>query len=161
MKVLVTAASRHGSTAEIARTVARHLADAGHDVDYRRVEDVDDVTAFDAVVLGSAIYAGRWLKSGYDFVERLGPELAAREVWLFSSGPLGDPPMPAEDVDISAVMVATAARGHAVFPGCLDKHKLAYAERAVARALHAPVGDFRDWDAVARWSRHVAAEMTS
>ncbi len=161
MKVLVTAASRHGSTAEIARSVARHLADGGHDVEYRRVEEVDDLTGFDAVVLGSAIYAGRWLKSGYDFVERLAPELAVREVWLFSSGPLGDPPMPSQDVDISGVMVTTGARGHAVFPGCLDKHKLAYAERAVARALHAPVGDFRNWEAVARWSHHVAAEMSS
>ncbi|WP_127126765.1 flavodoxin domain-containing protein [Georgenia sp. SYP-B2076] len=159
MKVLVTAASRHGSTAEIASRIGQHLADAGWDVDVRTPEDVGDLDGVDAVVLGSAVYAGRWLKAAYDLVERLGPELRARPVWLFSSGPLGDPPVPAEETDVSDVAQTAGARGHQVFAGALDKHKLVFAERAIARALHAPLGDFRDWDAIERWAGQISSAL--
>ena len=159
MKVLVTAASRHGSTAEIAGAIGRHLAEAGWEVEVREPEDVHDLDGVGAVVLGSAVYAGRWLKSAYELVERLGPELAARKVWLFSSGPLGNPPVPTEETEVADVIAATGARDHEVFAGSLDKHKLVFAERAIARALHAPLGDFRDWDAIARWAGLIDAEL--
>ncbi|UNX53930.1 flavodoxin domain-containing protein [Georgenia sp. TF02-10] len=159
MNVLVSAASRHGATAEIAEAIGRTLAEAGHAVDVRPPADVTDLAGVDAVVLGSAVYAGSWLAPARELVDRLGAELATRPVWLFSSGPLGDPPMPAEEIDVSALVRATGARDHRVFPGALDKHKLPFAERAIVRGLRAPMGDFRDFAAVAEWARGIAAEL--
>jgi len=89
MKVLVAYATRHGATAGIAERVAAALAAAGLSAETRRVEDVNDVESFDAVVLGGAAYMFHWLKSAVTFSRRYHRELAARPVWLFSSGPLG------------------------------------------------------------------------
>src|SRR6266511_3734374 len=63
MTVLVSAASKHGSTAEIATAVARVLQERGLAVDVRPVENVTLVDGYEAVVLGSAVYAGHWMES--------------------------------------------------------------------------------------------------
>ena len=89
MKVLVAYATRHGATAGIAERVAAALTAAGMSVEARAVEDVKDVGPYDAVVLGGAAYMFHWLKPAVTFARRHRKELAARPVWLFSSGPLG------------------------------------------------------------------------
>lgn len=61
MKVLVTVATRHGSTAEIADVIVRVLHLRGLDADEVHPGSVHDISGYDAVVLGSAVYAGRWL----------------------------------------------------------------------------------------------------
>ena len=95
MTVLVTAASRHGGTREIAEAIARELEAQGVSVELRELEEVSDLGRYDAVVLGSAVYLGRWLEPALRFVERHADELAERKTWLFSSGPIvGDPPRP-------------------------------------------------------------------
>jgi menaquinone-dependent protoporphyrinogen oxidase len=78
-------------------------------------------------------------------------------VWLFSSGPVGDPPKPTEDpVDASSLLERTGAREHHVFAGRLDRSRLSFGERAIAMALRAPEGDFRDWDDVRAWASGIA-----
>src|SRR5262245_56209210 len=157
MKVLVAAASKHGATAEIATTIGEVLADRGLDTTVTSPEEVDSFEGYDAVVLGSAVYAGHWLKPARELVDRLDDELAARPVWLFSSGPIGDPPKPEEDpVDVTAVVKATRARDHQVFSGKLGKRRLSLPERAIATALRVPEGDFRDWTGIRAWAASIA-----
>jgi menaquinone-dependent protoporphyrinogen oxidase len=57
-------------------------------------------------------------------------------------------------------MGITGARGHRVFPGRLDRDLLSFGERAMVTAMRAPVGDFRDWGAVAAWADEIAAAVT-
>lgn len=160
MEVLVTAASRHGSTAEIAEAIGRHLAEAGFEVHVIPPDDVAGLDGFDAAVIGSAVYAGHWLEPARQMVERLHGRFATLPVWLFSSGPIGDPPKPEEEaVDVAAVVEATGARAHKVLAGNIDKGRLSFPERAIVRALRVPTGDFRDWDEIARWAAEVAAEL--
>lgn len=162
MKVLVAVASKHGSTEEIARAVAEVLSERGLEATVRSPEEVDDVGGFDAVVLGSAVYAGRWMKEARELVERATEDFAARPLWLFSSGPIGDPPKPEEDpVDVAEIMEATEARDHRVFAGRLERAKLGFAEKAVVMALRAPDGDFRDWDEIRGWAGVIAETLTS
>jgi menaquinone-dependent protoporphyrinogen oxidase len=161
MKILVTASSKHGSTHEIADRIAETLREQGADVARRLPEEVSSVDEFDAVVLGSAVYAGHWLKPARELVERLGPKLEGRSVWLFSSGPLGDPPKPEEDpVDVAEVMETTKARQHRVFAGKLTKKELSFGERAIVLALRAPEGDFRDWEDIKSWAREITEELS-
>jgi menaquinone-dependent protoporphyrinogen oxidase len=78
-------------------------------------------------------------------------------VWVFSSGPVGDPPKPEEDpVDVAGIVEALGARGHQVFAGKIDKSRLSFGERAIVTALRAPVGDYRDWDQIASWAGEIA-----
>ena len=70
MTVLVAVASRHGATHEIAEAVGRGLPAAGIANEVRSVEDVDDLDAYAAIVLGSAVYVGSWLDDAKRFVGR-------------------------------------------------------------------------------------------
>jgi len=160
MTVLVTAASRHGSTMEIAEAIGRTLRQRGLDVDVQPAAGMSAVDRYEAVVLGSAVYMGHWLEAAWQLAESESRSLRMRPVWLFSSGPVGDPPKPDEQpVDVGAVVAATGARGHRLFNGNLDPHRLGFAERAMIRAVRAQTGDFRDWAEIAAWAEHIAGEL--
>jgi menaquinone-dependent protoporphyrinogen oxidase len=162
MKVLVTAASKYGATAEIARTIGEVLAEHGLAVTVASVDDVTTVDEYDSVVAGSAVYAGHWLKPAKEFVARHADALVDRRVWLFSSGPVGDPPKPKEDpVDVEWLVKQSCAVEHRVFAGMLDRSRLGFAEKAVMVALRAPVGDFRDWDDIRSWAGKVAEQLAA
>jgi len=74
-RVLVAFASRHGGTRQIAATIAsalRSVAPAGSrgmSTVLAPVELWPDPTRFDAVVLGSAVYGGRWLDQAVRWTE--------------------------------------------------------------------------------------------
>jgi menaquinone-dependent protoporphyrinogen oxidase len=159
MKVLVTAASKHGATEEIAMAIGKALRDQGLDTTVLEPEQVDTVDGYDAVVLGSAVYAGHWLKPARELVARCGA-LAGRPVWLFSSGPIGDPPKPKEDpVDVAELLTATRAREHRLFAGKLARKQLTFPERAIVSALRVPDGDFRDWAEISTWATGIATAL--
>ena len=162
MTALVTAASRHGSTAEIAEAIAKTLNEHGVQADVRRLEDVHGLDAYDAVVLGSAVYMGRWLEPAREFVGARHTELQAGRTWLFSSGPIGDPPRPtaAEAVDVEEIVALTTPREHRLFGGKIDRSRLGFGERAMMRAVRAPEGDFRDWDEIRLWAEEIAEALT-
>jgi menaquinone-dependent protoporphyrinogen oxidase len=160
MNVLVTAASKHGATTQIAEVIAESLRGAGLAVHLRSLDEEPDPAQYDAVVLGSAIYAGRWLEPARTFVERHGAILAERPVWLFSSGPIGDPPLPEGDPPETVAMAdRLSARGHRTFAGRLDRSGLGPLERAITRALKAPDGDFRDWEEVRAWATEIGLAL--
>jgi menaquinone-dependent protoporphyrinogen oxidase len=160
MRVLVTSASKYGATGEIAQAIGEVLSEHGLDATVLPCERVDTVDGYDAVVLGSAVYAGHWRKPARALVERSGDALAARPVWLFSSGPIGDPPKPEEDpVDVAEILAATRAREHRVFAGKLVRKQLSFGDKAIAVALRVPEGDFRDWAAIKGWAAEIAATL--
>jgi menaquinone-dependent protoporphyrinogen oxidase len=161
MRVLVTAASRHGATAEIASMIGHALAEAGLHTDVKPLDTLDGVAGYNAVVLGSGVYIGRWLPEAAEFVQRHALELDARPVWLFSSGPIGSPePKPEGDpTGIVELSASIRARGHRTFAGRLDKGRLGIGERLVIRAVHAQEGDFRDPAEIAAWARQIAVEL--
>ena len=157
MKVLITAGSKHGSTAEIGDAIATVMRKHGLEVTIRPPSAFTSITGYDAFVIGSAVYAGRWREEVKEFVDRHALELRDHDVWLFSSGPLGDPLKPEDDpIDAVAMMEKTGAREHRVFAGNLDKGKLGLGERAVVRAVRASYGDFRNWDAIISWGTEIA-----
>lgn len=146
MRILVTAASKYGATGESAASIAEQLRSCGHTVEIPEPELVHNFDGIDAIVRGSSVYAGHWLQSARELVDRLGPELVPRPVWIFSSEPIGAPAKPEGDaVDVVGVLAATGAAEHRVFAGQIDKATLSFAERAMIRAFRADVGDFRDW----------------
>jgi menaquinone-dependent protoporphyrinogen oxidase len=160
MRVLVAAATKHGATADIADEIARTLREADLEVTQQAPEQVHSLEGIDAVVLGSAIYAGRWQAPAKDLIERFEEALRRRPVWLFSSGPLGDPPKPQGDpADVRALVEALEPRGHRVFPGALDRSGLGFAERAVVAAVRAPDGDFRAWGDIHEWALSIAESL--
>jgi menaquinone-dependent protoporphyrinogen oxidase len=162
MRVLVSAASRHGATLGIGEALARGIGSRGHDAAFRPAEEVDGIGGHEAVVLGSAVYFGHWLDPARELAERHANELRERPVWLFSSGPLGPEGHRLPEggpVDEDELTELTGARGHRLFAGALDRSKLKLRERAIVRALHAPEGDFRDWDLIDAYAAEIAAAL--
>jgi menaquinone-dependent protoporphyrinogen oxidase len=157
MKVLVCAASKYGATSEIAQAVADVLAERGCTVTVLAPEKAIVVEEFDAVVLGSAVYMGQWMKPARELAERSADALAARPVWLFSSGPIGEPAKPADNpVDVTTILQATKARDHQIFTGKLTKKHLSFPDRAIVSAIRAQEGDFRNWAEIKDWAGGIA-----
>jgi menaquinone-dependent protoporphyrinogen oxidase len=160
VKILVTAATRHGSSKEIATLIAGLLEDAGLEADVREPDDVMSLAGYDAAVIGSGVYMGRWLEPARQMIERCRGEFTGRRVWLFSCGPLGDPAKPdGGPADGEALQVATGAIDHRVFPGRLVKSELGLGERVVVAGVRAPYGDYRPWDDILTWARGIANRL--
>jgi menaquinone-dependent protoporphyrinogen oxidase len=159
--VLVTYATKYGSTEEIAETIGRELQRRGLEADVLSVGEVEDVDDYDAVVLGSAVYVGRWLSNARAFVKKHARKLVGRPTWLFSSGPVGNPLRPTDEdaVQIDEILRATAALEHRIFPGRLVRSKLNRCDWAVVVALRVQEGDYRDDAEIAAWAREIAASL--
>lgn len=164
-KVLVTYGTKYGATAEIAGRIGEVLKKAGFAVDVLSAERVADVSPYDAVVLGSAVYAGSWRKEAAKLLTTQANALAERPVWLFSSGPtgVGDPVELLNGWRIPDALRPIAerikVRDVAVFHGVIDMQKLSLPERLLIKGIKAPAGDFRDWPAITAWAEGIARAL--
>ncbi len=164
-RILVTYASKYGSTKEIAEKIAGVLRQAGLQVDALPIAIVGDLSPYQAVILGSAVYIGKWMKSACEFLKGNEEGLAERPVWLFSSGPTGEgnPVALLEGwrlpSDQSSIIDRVQPRGIAVFHGNIDTARVNLIEKTAVKALKKPFGDFRDWDVIASWARSIAETL--
>ena len=133
----------------------------GKEAEARPVEEVSDPGSYEAFVIGSAIYYGSWLKEATEWVRRNQAVLSARPVWLFSSGPLGTEVKDAEQQpkEMTEFQQAIRPREQRIFFGALDHSHLSFAERVMVKAVRAPEGDFRDWQAIEAWAASIAKDL--
>ena len=164
-KVLVTYATKYGATAEIAEKIGEVLQEKGLSADVVPVKQVKDLAPYSAVILGSAVYIGHWRKEAVKFLEKNEKALAARDVWIFSSGPTdeGDPVELVEGWKLPEKLkpIADRIQPHdiAVFHGVLDLDTLNFIERTMLSKMDVPVGDFRDWEMITAWATAVAESL--
>jgi menaquinone-dependent protoporphyrinogen oxidase len=163
--VLVAYGTKYGATAEIAEKIGEVLRQSGLTADVVPADRVDDMGRYGAVVLGSAVYIGRWRKEAARFLEANEARLAGIPVWLFSSGPTGegDPVELTEGWRFPGKLQPIAdrikPRDVALFHGAVDVSKLNFIERWLLKNIQTPTGDFRDWDAIAAWAEGIAHEL--
>jgi menaquinone-dependent protoporphyrinogen oxidase len=167
-KILVTYASKYGSTREIAERVGQVLDQAGLQVDVLPVNNGQDLSAYQAVIVGSAIYIDKWPKEAVRFLQSHERELAARSVWLFSSGPTGEgnPVDLVEGKCLPAELKPVVDRIHprdvTVFHGHINPARMNTIEKwAIKNLKKKPFGDFRDWNMIEEWAIFVAAAVMS
>src|SRR5262245_5107506 len=147
MKVLVTAASKHGATAEIAAVIGSLLETEQFEVDVLPPEEVDRMDDYGAVVLGSGVYAGHWLKSAKEFVERHEAGLKERPLFVFSSGPVGAPPKEADEAaEAREIYASLRPIDHRIFSGRLTPSQLGPFEKLIIKVVKAPMLDDRPWE---------------
>ncbi len=161
-RVLVAFASKHGSTGEIAGAIAEELRSLGNEVDVRPAADVSDVLQYDAFVVGSAVYNGRWQGEARMLLKGLERACPMRPTWLFSSGPTGGSPeadaaveaargasSSAAPADVVRAVRRIAVRGHVTFAGKVGDEATGLLERWMPR------GDWRDFEHVTTWARSI------
>jgi menaquinone-dependent protoporphyrinogen oxidase len=161
--VLVVYASQMGSTAEIAAVVGDQLTRRGFHVDVQSTAAARDARLYDAVIVGSPVYFGRWDRTALRFLQAQAPDLAERPTWLFQSGPCGpgastEPARTPRAVERFCAAVGIAAP--VTFGGNLDRSKArTWLARRVATGNLA--GDSRDWHAIRAWADGVSDHLES
>ena len=165
-RVLVVYATKYGATAGIAEKIGQVLQEAGLAVDVKRADQAGDPAGYQAVVLGSAVYIGRWRKQAAHYLKANEKALAQRPVWLFNSGPLGEGDAAEQAGDLGfpkglrPIADRINVRDVAVFFGAVDLEKLNPLERWMFKNVKSPIGDFRNWNAIAAWASGIAAALT-
>ena len=161
MALLVAYASKHGSTQGIAERIAQQLRQLGKEAEARPEEAVEDPERYEAFVIGSAVSYGSWSKEATEWVHRHQAVSAKHPVWLFSSGPLGTDVQEAEQQpkERAEFQQALSPRNQRIFFGALDHSTLSFAERMMTKAVRAPEGDFRDWEAIEAWAASIAQDL--
>jgi menaquinone-dependent protoporphyrinogen oxidase len=164
-KVLVAYASKYGATKEIAEKIGVVLKEAGLAVDVLPADKVSDLAGYGAVVLGSAVYIGGWRKPAAKFLRANEKTLAEKMVWLFSSGPTGqgDPVELVKGWRFPKALQPSAdrvkPRDIILFQGAAFPEKLSAIGRWLMKKVKAPLGDFRDWNAITVWAGTIASKL--
>jgi menaquinone-dependent protoporphyrinogen oxidase len=161
MKVLVAYASKHGSTKEIAEFIGNAIEESGVPVDVYYVGAVTNLTDYDGIVIGSAVYAEQWRPEAAQFIRLRADVLAEKLVWIFSSGPTGHGK--ATDLlggflfpeKLERYRQTIAPVDTVVFHGNLDLTKLTLAELMIVIGYGGPLGDYRQWDIIQQWADNI------
>ena len=171
-RMLVAYASKFGSTAEIAQAVGTTMRNAGFEVDVQRAKDVHSLAGYRGVIVGSAVYMARWRREAVRLLRRRRHELADRDVWLFSSGPVAQPDAaPPEDAAaadrwtkpkrVEELAAEIGADEHVVFGGCVSDDRGGFLRKSMAAKLPADRRDDRDWHAIEAWATNVAVALNA
>jgi menaquinone-dependent protoporphyrinogen oxidase len=163
LKVLVTYASRTGSTAGVAEAIARTLAEGGAEVDVYPMQEIKHLTPYQAVVAGSAIQNRQWLPEAMKFVRMHQSELNQKPFAMFSvcmtlAMREGEKYRPQVAEWLAPVRALVPPLSEGLFAGVLDIHTIpSFGDRLKFRlSVAAGVwseGDHRDWKAISDWAR--------
>ena len=162
--VLVTWATRYGSTEEVAHAIADDLLRQRFAVNAQPITGVGALERYGAVVLGFPLYMGRMHKDARRFLTAHWSELSQRPVALFVLGPFH------ADEKEFAVSRNQLSKELAKFPwfhpvaqevigGRFDPQKLDFPFSFLPALRKVPASDARDWDAIHAWAANLAPAL--
>lgn len=161
-RILITYATRAGSTPEIAAAIGETLAGRGLSVDIKPVKANPALHGYDAVILGSAIRMANWLPEMVDFIKKNQEALAKMPVFLFTVHilNLGDDEASraARLAYLNSVRPLLNPVDEVFFAGKIDLETLSFVDRLMVKMVKSPIGDFRDWNKIRTWSSLVLEE---
>lgn len=166
MDVLVVYATRHGSTRGVAERLTQRLRHRGLSVDLHGLPAVVHPDAYDAVVIGSAVYGQTWLPEARSFVRRYAGVLAALPLWTFSVGKLTSQGLLLRRVgwpdakDVGEIAHWATPIGHRFFTGAITATGLWVHQRMAFRLVGGRYGDFRDWPDIDAWADEIATHLS-
>lgn len=162
IRILVTYASRSETTAEIAEAIRSTLADGETQVDLLPMQDVDDLTPYQAVIAGSAIRGAKWLPEAVQFIRAHQSTLRHKPFAMFTvcitlAMQNGERYQDAVAGWTAPVRALVRPLSEGLFAGRLDFSKLptnweTFKLRATVAMGIFPRGDRRDWNAIHAWA---------
>jgi menaquinone-dependent protoporphyrinogen oxidase len=164
-KILIAYASKYGATAEIAEKIGEDLKTSGFEVDTLPANKVKDISGYQSVILGTALYMGQWRKEAVQFLKSNQGSLAKQPVYIFTSGPTGEGD-PAELLqgklvpeNLKSVLEGIQPKEVTVFGGKSDTEKMNGFDRWIMKNVKAASGDFRNWQAISAWTSKISVSL--
>ena len=161
-KILVTYASRTGSTIGVAEAIGKTLAEVGAQVDILPMQQVENLSPYSAVVAGSAIQNKQWLPEAMQFIQAHRAELASKPfaaflVCMTLGMRNGESYRPFVSGFLAPVRSLVKPVSEGMFAGMLDIHKIpSFSDRLKFRLSVLfgawSEGDHRDWNAIREWA---------
>lgn len=157
-KILVAYATKHGTTSEVAQSIAGTLQELGLIVEVRDARRVDDIAPYEAVVIGGGLYMGKWHADARDMLKRHRHELAGKPFAVFGMGPdsLDESKVGESRRQLERSLAATPELepiAVTIFGGALKPESWRFPFNRL------PAFDARDWDAIRRWTEEVAGKL--
>lgn len=158
-KILVAYASKHGTTREVAESIAATLREQHLDVAIEEAAHVRDIALYDALVVGGGLYMGKWHSDAQHLLKRHRHELAGKRLAVFGMGP--DSLEPAKVAESRKQLDRALAAipelepiAVTIFGGALKPETWRFPFNKL------PAFDARDWDAIHSWAMDLAAKLT-
>jgi menaquinone-dependent protoporphyrinogen oxidase len=160
--ILITYATKAGSTVEIAAFIGESLSKGGFAVDVKPVSEKPVLDGYQAVLMGSAIRMGSWLPEAVDFVRQNQAALNQLPTSIFTVHMLNyrddETSRAARQTYTAPVRELLPDAGEVFFRGKLDYQTLSFFDRMIAKTVanpNDPPGDFRDWNLISDWSQSI------
>jgi menaquinone-dependent protoporphyrinogen oxidase len=159
-KALIVYASKYGSTGGVADAIGKELCGKDLAADVRLIRNAGDLSSYQAVVIGSPIYRGKWLPEAVDFLKKNRDALSQVPVAYFLVCMALAKPTEKTQAEVLSYMdpilkavpeIKPVAIG--TFAGALHYDNLSGLNKAILKSKGTPEGDFRDWDAIRAWAR--------
>lgn len=156
-RILVTYATRHHTTIDIAAGIAGELSKSSAEVTLAPVTDVTDVSGYNAFVIGSAIRVGAWLPEAIDFVRTHQHTLSKYPTAIFavcltlSHDTPGRRQIAESYLDPVCNLITPCSKG--LFAGSANPDQLNWLERLIIRITGNAPGEYRDWQAIQQWAQ--------
>jgi menaquinone-dependent protoporphyrinogen oxidase len=161
-KILITYATKAGSTVEIAAVIGESLSKRGFNVDIKPVSENPALNGYQAVLMGSAIRMGSWLPEAVEFVRQNQTTLNQLPTSIFTVHMLNyrddETSRAARQTYTAPVRELLPSADEVFFRGKLDYQTLSFFDRMIAKAVanpNDPPGDFRDWNLISDWSKSI------
>ncbi len=168
-RILVTYASRAGSTAGVAEAIGKTLAEKGLKVDVLAMQEVKDLTPYEAVVAGSAIRGQQWLPEAMQFLTEHRSELSCKRFATFMvciTLSMANAAQYREGLKnwMSPVRALVRPVSEGYFAGTLDFSRLPFSFNILAMRLVVlfglwKEGDHRDWEAIRTWAESLPPKL--
>ena len=158
-KILITFATRYGSTKEVAEVIADKIRDRGIEAEISNIIDISSLEGYDAVIIGSPIYMGKWLKEGLYFIQQFHESLKRVPVALFSVGitlkDRNEKNIKTAEKSFDALLPYINPVITGVFAGKIDKSNMNFADRAILKLVKAEDGNFLNPDEISVWTANL------
>jgi menaquinone-dependent protoporphyrinogen oxidase len=168
-KILVTYASRTGSTIGVAEAIGKTLAESGAQVDVLPMQEVKDLSPYRAVVAGSAIQKKQWLPEAMQFIQANRVELARKPfaaflVCMTLAMRNGETYRPFVSEFLAPVRALVKPVSEGLFAGALDIRKIPSLGDRLKFRLSVlfgawSEGDHRDWNAIHDWADGLHSQL--
>lgn len=159
-KILIAYASKYGSTGGVADAIAKELCSKGIAADVAVIKNAGNISSYQGVIIGSAIYMGKWMSEAIDFVKKNKDVLSRMPVAYFLVCMTLSRPTDKNRAEVLSYMdpilkdvpeIKPAAIG--TFAGALHYDNLSWIYKKILKSKGTPEGDYRDWNAIRLWAR--------